>query len=118
MNDEEYLQWMDMYKYFMNQAEFVLDDDMIRPMYTQSVLLIMNSMRQAAKSKDFVEMKKLLNMFKLSDPDLTDETKLLPIAQKYLNNQQTIQTLSVSSHSSQAQSSSFDANVCPNNNQI
>ena len=35
MNDEEYMQWMSMYKHFMNQAEFVIDEDMIRPMYKQ-----------------------------------------------------------------------------------
>ena len=106
MNDEEYMQWMSMYKHFMNQAEFVIDEDMIRPMYKQPVLLIMNSMRKAAKSKDFIEMKKLLNIFKNADPELIDESKLLPIAQQYLSHP------SDELEQSPQASSTFNANVC------
>ena len=109
MNDEEYMQWMSMYKHFMNQAEFVIDEDIIRPMYKQPVLLIMNSMRKAAKSKDFIEMKKLLNIFKNADPELIDESKLLPIAQQYLS-KDGIQKLDPSNKFEQS-SSTFSANV-------
>ena len=112
MNDEEYLQWMNMYKYFMNQAEFVVDEDMIRPMYKQSVLLIMNSMRKAAKSKDFIEMKKLLNIFKSVDPLLMDENKLLPIAQKYLADNK-LESITIDiGNVNKLSSLSFDVNVC------
>ena len=82
---------------------------MIRPMYKQPVLLIMNSMRKAAKSKDFIEMKKLLNIFKNADPELIDESKLLPIAQQYLSDDGTEK---IDPSNKLEAPSKFNANVC------